>query len=226
MSIQIHPIQMGIAKSYIIQDKGVIMIGDGSPKKIKKFKKGLEKTSIKPEEIQLIILTHGHFDHAGAAKELKEITGAQIVMHHLDKDFLEKGLKNRPPGLTTWGCFLRHILNAFYAPFAHFPVANVDVIVGDEGMTLAEYGIRGKILHTPGHTSGSISVVLESGDAFVGCLAMNALPLSTKPSLPIFGEDAQALKESWKLVLAQGAKTIYPAHGGSFSAEIVRKKFL
>ena len=226
MSIQIHPIQMGIARGYIIKDKGVIMIGDGASKKIKKFEKGLEKAAIKPEEIQLIILTHGHFDHAGAAKELKEITGAKIVMHHLDKDILEKGLKTMPSGLTHWGCFLHHFLKMFFVPFVKFPAAKVDVILGDEGMSLAEYGIQGKILHTPGHTSGSISVVLESGDAFVGCLAMNALPLSTHPSLPIFGDDVQTLKESWKLVLEQGAKKIHPGHGGSFSAEIVREKFL
>lgn len=226
MSVQIYPIQMGFARSYIIQDEGVLMIGDGASKKIKKFQKGLEKASIRPEEVQLIILTHGHFDHAAAAKELKEITGAKIAMHYRDKDILEKGQKDMPPGLTTWGRFLHHIIKMLYVPFVQFPVSNVDVIVGDEGMSLDDYGIQGRILHTPGHTPGSISVVLESGEAFVGCLAMNAIPFSTKPRLPIFGDDVQTLKESWKLVLEQGAKTIYPAHGESFSAEIVQKKFL
>lgn len=188
--------------------------------------KGLKKISIKPEEIQLIILTHGHVDHAGAAKEVKEFTGSKIAMHHLDKDMLEKGLKTMPPGLTTWGRILHSLLKVLYAPFVHFPVANVDVLMDDGGMSLTEYGIPGKIIHTPGHTPGSISVLLDTGDAFVGCLAMNALPLCTKPSLPIFGDDEQTLKESWKTLLEMGAKTIYPAHGEPFSANLVREKFL
>jgi glyoxylase-like metal-dependent hydrolase (beta-lactamase superfamily II) len=69
---------------------------------------------------------------------------------------------------------------------------------------------------------GSVSVLLETGDAFVGDLAMNALPLRLSPGLPIFAENMQKVKESWKLLLDQGAKIVYPAHGKPFSAEVMR----
>ena len=219
MSIKIHPIQMGIVKSYVIQDKGIVMMGDGAPKKAKHFRKALEKISIKPEEIQLIILSHGHYDHLGAAKELKEMTGAKIVMHRLDKDMLEKGIKIMPPGVTTWGRILHHVFKLTYVPFAQQPKTNV------EGMSLADYGVRGKILHSPGHTLGSISILLETGEAFVGDLAMNTIPLTRKPSLPIFAEDLPKTKESWKSLLENNVKTIYPGHGEPFSADIARKNF-
>jgi glyoxylase-like metal-dependent hydrolase (beta-lactamase superfamily II) len=45
-----------------------------------------------------------------------------------------------------------------------FPATQVDVVLGDEGFSLAEYGIPGRVIHTPGHTAGSVSVLLETFD--------------------------------------------------------------
>ena len=68
---------------------------------------------------------------------------------------------------------------------------------------------------------GSVSVLLETGDAFVGDLAMNMFPLRLSPGLPIVAEDMQQVRESWKRLMEAGAKTIYPAHGKSFPVEII-----
>ena len=78
---------------------------------------------------------------------------------------------------------------------------------------------------TPGHSPGSVSILRESGEAFVGDLAMNKFPLRLNPGLSIFAEDLSGLKESWKRLLDQGAKTgaDNPAHGEPFSAEVIRK---
>ena len=58
-------------------------------------------------------------------------------------------------------------------------------------MSLAGYGIPGKIIYTPGHSMGSVSVLLDNGEAFVGDLAMNEFPLRLSPGLPIFAEDME-----------------------------------
>jgi glyoxylase-like metal-dependent hydrolase (beta-lactamase superfamily II) len=107
-------------------------------------------------------------------------------------------------------------------PLVHFPPASVDVVLGDKGLSLAEYGIPGRIFHTPGHSLGSLSVLLDTGDAFVGDLAMNEFPLRRSPGLPIFAEDLQKVRESWRLLLNEGAKTVYASHGKPFSAEVIR----
>jgi hydroxyacylglutathione hydrolase len=221
MGINIYPIPLGIDHCYIIKDKRAIMIDGGAPKKAKEFTKAIKKVSIKPEEVQLIILTHGHWDHIASAKEIREITGAKIALHHREKDWLENSLKPMPPGMTTWGHILGTIIGMFM-PFVHIPGAHVDMVLEDEELSLGEYGIPGKVIYTPGHSSGSVSVLLETGDAFVGDLAMNKFPLCLSPGLPIFAEDWQKVEESWKLLLEQGAKTIYPAHGEPFSANIIR----
>jgi glyoxylase-like metal-dependent hydrolase (beta-lactamase superfamily II) len=222
MSVNIYPISMGIAQCFVIQDKGVIMIDVGAPKKIKLFLKSIERLGIKPNDIKLIIPTHGHWDHIGSAKDIKEITGARIAMHHREKEWLEKAQKHIPPAVTLWGHIISKTLE-FLLPLIHFPAAKVDIILEDEDFSLTEFGISGKIIYTPGHSTGSVSVLLDTGDAFVGDLTMNSFPLRLSPGLPIFAENIQEVKKSLKLLLDKGATKFYPAHGKSFSAELIRK---
>jgi hydroxyacylglutathione hydrolase len=222
MGSNIYPVTLGFDHAYIIKDQGTIMIDGGAPKHAKTFSKSLENLSIKPEEVQLIVLTHGHWDHIGSAKEIKEITGAKIAMHQREKHWLESALKPMPPGVTNWGRIFGSIIKVFL-PLIHIPAADVDVVLGDEEVSLAEYGIQGKVVYTPGHSSGSVSVLLETGDVFVGDMAMNKFPLRLSPGLPIFAEDWGQLLASWKQLLDQGVKTIYPSHGEPFSADIIRE---
>lgn len=81
-------------------------------------------------------------------------------------------------------------------------------------------------MYTPGHTMGSVSVLLETGDAFVGDLAMNGFPFRLRPGLTILAEDIQKVKESLRLLLDKGAKTVYPGHGKPFPADIIRRVLL
>lgn len=221
MTTNIYPIPLGADHGYIVQGKGVIMIDGGVPKKAKAFIKGIERTPIKLPDIKLLILTHGHWDHIGSAKDIKEITGAKIAMHKREKDWLEKSLKPLPPGVTRWGKIFVKIM-AMFMPLVHIPATNVDIILGDEEFPLNKFGIDGKVIYTPGHSSGSVSIVLDTGEAFVGDLAMNAFPLRLSPGLPIFAEDMHKVRESWKLLLDRGAKKVYPAHGNPFLADIIR----
>ncbi|MEE9557785.1 MAG: MBL fold metallo-hydrolase [Candidatus Adiutricales bacterium] len=222
MGAKIYSITLGLGSCYIIQDQGVIAIDTGNPKKGKEFLNGLEEASIKPEEVNLIVLTHGHFDHIGSTAEIKELTGAKVAMHQNEQEWLEKGLKPMPPGVTRWGKFLSGFITAVMIPFVHIPPTEVDLVLGDEGLSLTEYGVAGKIMYTPGHSSGSVSVLLDSGEAFVGDLAMNKLPMRRGPGLPVFAEDWAKVQESWTMLLEQGVQTVYPAHGEPFSIDIIK----
>ena len=222
MPIEIYSKRLGINRCYIVKDMGCVMIDGGPPRSAHSIEKWLKIIHIKPDEIQLIVLTHGHADHVGSASRVKEITGAEIVLHKCDKDWFENGTVVWPSAASTWGQIMRSLLKPI-TPMLRFPVGQVDVVLGDEGLSLAEYGISGRVIHTPGHTSGSVSVLLETGDAFVGCLAHNNLPFRLNPGLPIFAEDMDRLQESWNHLLDQGARMIYPGHGNSFSADIIQK---
>ena len=222
MAISIYPIHMGLDTIYAIRGEGVILIDGGDPHKVANFVKGIAKASIRPEEIQLIVLTHGHWDHIGSAKDIKELTGAEVLLHQRDMHFLDQAHATQPPGLTTWGKIIIALLK-LYSPFIRIPAFEVDIVAGDEEISLAEYGIPGKVIPTPGHSWGSVSVLLEGGEVFVGDLAMNALPTRFTPGLPIFGDDIRLVVESWRKLLDMGARTVYPAHGKPFPADVMRK---
>ena len=222
MSVSIHPIRLVDSECYLIRSEVSILIDTGIPNKAKDIVQALERRAVQPEEIPLILITHGHWDHIGSAKEIKEITGAKIAMHQRDKDRLEKSLKLLPPGVTLWGRIIMG-LAAMRIASVQIPATDVDVVLGDEDFSLAECGIPGKVLYTPGHTMGSVSVLLETGDALVGDLALNGPPLRIGPGLPTVAEDMQRVKRSWELLLEQGAEMVYPGHGKLFPAEIIRK---
>jgi glyoxylase-like metal-dependent hydrolase (beta-lactamase superfamily II) len=124
--------------------------------------------------------------------------------------------------LTAWGK-IGSVLLRLYSLFIHNQEFEVDKVLSEDEFSLVEYGIPGKVIHIPGYTQGSVSVLLEDGKAFVGDLAMNWFPLRLSPGLPIFGDDTQVVIESWRKILDMGAKTIFPAHGKPFSAEVMRK---
>ena len=222
MDLGIFPIQMGFDTIYAVRGEGVILIDGGDPHKIERLNKGLEEVSIKPEEIQLIVLTHGHWDHIGSAKDIRDLTRAKILLHQKDLHFLDEAHPSQPPGVTAWGHTIIALLK-LYSLFIRIPTFEVDILAGDEEISLVEYGIPGKVIYTPGHSWGSVSVLLDSGEAFVGDLAMNMLPMRLKPGLPIFADDIQIVKNSWRRLLDMGTKTVYPAHGKPFPAETMRK---
>jgi glyoxylase-like metal-dependent hydrolase (beta-lactamase superfamily II) len=100
----------------------------------------------------------------------------------------------------------------------------VDIAFDDLGMSLTDYGIPGKVVYTPGHSQGHSSILLDSGDAIVGDMAMNDWYLRLTPGLPVLADDIHQVVVSWKKILPMGIKRIYPAHGMDFPAEVMQKE--
>jgi glyoxylase-like metal-dependent hydrolase (beta-lactamase superfamily II) len=95
----------------------------------------------------------------------------------------------------------------------------VDLVLGGDEFSLSDYGIDGSVIHTPGHSSDSVSLLLGTGEAFVGDLAMNGLPMRIGAGVPIFADDVGVVRESWRMLIDRGAKVFYPAHGKPFAVD-------
>ncbi|HEU20551.1 MAG TPA: MBL fold metallo-hydrolase [Deltaproteobacteria bacterium] len=220
-------IGLGTSAAYCIENDGrCILVDAGNCHKEKRFFTALKKKGIDPGQIELIVITHVHYDHVGSLQAIQNICRCPVAVHKREAHLLQEGTVVLPPGITFLGRVVmalgKRALRRFPSFFSFQPV-DPDIILSD-GMTLEEFGIPGSIVHTPGHTEGSVTVILSSGEAFVGDLAINYLPFGLGPYFPPFAEDVNVLLKSWADLLDMGAKRIFPAHGESFPAEKLRSR--
>lgn len=220
-----HTLTLGVDNCYLIEAEPCVLVDGGAPGQVRGFARQLEALHIALSRIGLIALTHAHWDHIGSARALVDLTGAKLAVHAHERHIVEQGLKSMPPAVTPWGRIFGAALRSFL-PFIAIAPARVDIVIGDEGLSLEPYGIRGRDIFTPGHSPGSLSIVLDSGEAFVGDLAMNGLPLTRRPNLPIFAEHLAAVEASWRQLLALGVRTVFPAHGRPFAASIIQRRLV
>jgi len=221
MTTEIISFKLGVTSCYLIIGKEIVMVDAGMPNKLQLFKKVLSKNKIDPARIKLIVLTHSHFDHCGSANDIRDLTGAKIAIHKSEKECVEHDKALIPKGVNFKGKITQPLIFTFKISFPKF---TPDILLDNEPYPLSEYGIDGQILHTPGHTIGSLSVILNSGKAFVGCMAHNGFPFRWKPGLPIYAQDINAIKENWKTLIDKGISFIYPGHGKAFPIEVIRKQ--
>ena len=104
------------------------------------------------------------------------------------------------------------------------PPVKPDILI-DEDMDLSKFGVDGKVIHTPGHTPGSVSIILPNGEFIVGDLVMRGMLRFWQPNYPLFADNMFQLKESIKLILRKKPTKIYCTHGGPFDPKAVLRKF-
>lgn len=233
MSQGFYRLNLGITKCYLLEcSRGYLLIDTAYPGDYEKFMKAIEKLGVGLSTIQYLLLTHHHDDHAGFAARLVEQTGCKVIVHQDAILPLRKGQSEDT--MEPINHCIKVVFSLFeiiHREFKYPPLAVTDkdiVISGDDFDLLKSIGIDGKILHTPGHTKDSISVVLSDGNSFVGDAAMNFLNFCYIKYRPIYVEDIDLVFESWQKLTEHGAERIYPAHGSPFSAEKLthyRKRF-
>lgn len=223
MPFTFHRIPVGICNCFLLRGERTVLIDGGAEGNVNAFVRGMESLRVDPKEIALILLTHGHWDHIGSLHPIQQLTGgAKVAVHHRDQRWVETGRPEFPRGVTPYGKGMIWLSERLIHP--HLTPVKADIVLDDNGMSLAEYGIPGKVMYTPGHSMGHISIVMDSGEAFVGDMAMNAWFLRLTPGLPVLADDIRMVVESWKKILPLGIRQVYPAHGMDFPVEVMRRE--
>ncbi|NLO20471.1 MAG: MBL fold metallo-hydrolase [Syntrophomonadaceae bacterium] len=213
-------LKLGITNCYLLRaEQGYIMVDAGSLRKVKCFQRLLKEMGILPKSIKLIIVTHAHYDHIGSLAEIKKLCDCQVLAHPLEARIMREGEIVIPPGTNPLGRMLSSI-GQKAAPLLAYPSVDSEIIVQAE-YGLEEYGIEGKVLPTPGHTTGSLSVLLANGNALVGDLAVNWTGLSFYPP---FAERPEQIYYSWYKLCKEGAVNIFPAHGRPFAINRIEQE--
>jgi hydroxyacylglutathione hydrolase len=212
----LHRISLVNVSCFLVFRPGEAMLVDsGNAGSENKILRELERLGVEPGMLKLLILTHPHFDHAGSAARLKEFTGCRIMVHRSEAPRLEAGYTDLPPGTRWKAKLLVGIGRTLARRLGKFPPAAPDILV-DDSLDLHEFGFPGKVIHMPGHTTGSMVILLDGGELIAGDTLMG---LEGKQHFPAFAEDLPGLVESWKKLRELDVKTVHPAHGKSFSWE-------
>ncbi|MDQ1251948.1 MAG: hydroxyacylglutathione hydrolase [Euryarchaeota archaeon] len=203
-------ISMGHSNSYLIVSGGRgILVDGGTAQKITNIQTALEKNKLNFSDIVLIVLTHTHSDHVGSLAEIKEKSSAKVLVHAAEKGYLERGITPFPRGTMWFSKIISGIGKTLLVSKSKYTPVYPDIIIKGE-YDLDKFIPGARIIPTPGHTDGSISLVIKNEAAFVGDALFNIIPGTV---FPPFANNIPELLKSWEKLIAIGCRTFYPGHG-------------
>ena len=163
-----------------------VLVDIGWPGTLGMMKANLKRKGIPLHEIRYAIATHYHIDHAGLAEQLKQ-EGVPLLVLEVQVAAI--------PIMKTW-----------IKPWDNYveikEEGNVTITFQESRTLLGQIGLLGEVLHTPGHSEDSVSLLLDDGSVFTGDLPPEA-----------YSWDNPVALESWRLLKEKGAIYVYPAHG-------------
>ncbi len=198
-------LNLPLSNAYLVDwDGGQVLIDAGMRFDLAHI---LNHPGLNPKRLQMILITHAHIDHYGAAAAIRKATGAQVAIHRADSDALRQGYSplGQPRGLGRMLIAGAKILEQFQPPEPCEP----DLLL-EEGDLINLPGLSVRVLHTPGHTHGSCTYLFEGRFAFVGDL------LSTTGSVHVqryLAQDWAVLYDSLRRLQASNPEWVFPGHG-------------
>jgi glyoxylase-like metal-dependent hydrolase (beta-lactamase superfamily II) len=205
------PFRLGSVNCFLVQtDTGFILFDTGGSNKRAELREELARAGCEPGDLSLIVLTHGDFDHSGNAAYLRQQYDAPIAMHVDDLGMVERGDMSWNRQSSRLVLKITSVLFGFGKAERFTP----DLYLA-EGDDLSAYGLDAKILHLPGHSRGSIGILLASGELIGGDLLDN----TKTPAFNAIMDDREAAAASVEKLKQFDIKAVYPGHGQPFSMD-------
>ncbi len=219
MSTKIIAVPTTTANAFLLVGERVVLVDSGSPGNEKRIFDTLERHGLTPKDLSLILLTHGHWDHLGSAQAIRVLSKAPVALHRADLELASAGqAKLKPYGLGT------ALLEPYFSSKRFAPVTPDLILNGFE--TLKAYGVNAKLRATPGHTDGSVSVLLENGDAIIGDVLRGDFMLENRPNWHFFYDDVDLVQSSIKTILDLKPERLFVGHGKPFSFKSLQQQFV
>jgi len=194
------------ANIFLLIDNGVTLVDTGLRGRSANILNEVKRLGYKPSDVAYIIVTHHHSDHIGSLAELKNATGAKVMAHPADAPYIDGTLPQPGPARPRW---LGKLLSPLSSMWSTVP-AEVDKLLNDGDELPILGGI--KILHTPGHTPGSISLLIPQEKlVIVGDLLAHRFRMRMPPGL--FTVDVEQGVKSIKKLAGLDFNIIAFGHG-------------
>jgi len=213
-------IELEKVNCYLIEtEKGFILIDTGFSSKRSSIDDFLLNKGITSEnrKLNLIIITHGDFDHTGNARYLKAKYNSKIALHNNDIGMVEHGdiswNRNMNVFLRIMGKMMTVLLGMQLKKEDRF----LPDIVLENKQRLDEYGLHATIITLPGHSKGSIGILTDDGHFFCGDILEN----TKQPGPASMVSDSKDMKESIEKIESLEFKYAYPGHGKPFEKKSI-----
>jgi len=210
----------GRSNVFLLTNGAKNILIDTGPKFMRnKLEKRLNRLNL--NQIEYLILTHSHFDHAGNAQRIKEKYNARVMIHKEEASCLTSGDFIVPHGTNL---VTRTLVNLFSKRFAHklkCEPCQYDLL-SEMKFDLTNVGFNAYIMHTPGHSAGSVSVIIDDEIALVGDAMFGIFKWSV---FPPFAQDPNQMIQSWGRLLETKCSVFLPSHGSANSRKLVEKDY-
>jgi glyoxylase-like metal-dependent hydrolase (beta-lactamase superfamily II) len=218
----VHRLDSVYTNWYLLEEGGRLTVLDaGLPGDWREFSSALSRLRHTPADVDAVLITHHHPDHAGSAERLRS-SGARVLSHPADAPYLrgEKHLSDRGVVRFLWRpWYALYVLRYLAKGITRTPpVAELDTLADGEVLDVPG---SPRVVHAPGHTAGSCALFLEdrsllfSGDALVTLDVARGPRGRTGPQI-VRGPhtlDADLAVQSLDVLAATNAQTVLPGHG-------------
>lgn len=206
---------------YLVVGKKTVLVDAGAPNEADKIMKAARRAGVNEKDISLILHTHGHIDHAGSTAELKRRLDVPVAVHEADAFMLKTGTNGEVKPRNWEAGLVKAML------VKPFEAVEPDLILREE-TSLADFGVSANVIFTPGHTKGSLSVLVDN-EAIIGDVMMGGWMggnlLGSRPNYHYFIDDLDTVHASMKKVFSFKPVNLYVGHGGPLNAVDARNRF-
>ncbi len=160
--------------AFLEADGSVTLVDCGVAKAPPRIVAGLAAIGKHPSDVSRIILTHAHPDHAGGAAAMAEASGASVHMHANDVEYAARGVKPPTDPATGLGRLMNRLPGSKFTPFFAESFTDGQLLDVSGGL---------RVLHTPGHSPGHVSLLHEpTGLLITGDALMNVFGTRISPA--------------------------------------------
>ena len=188
--MKIHELKYASTNTYLIEgDSGMLLFDTGWAGTFPMFLRAMGELNIPVQKISYILISHFHPDHTGIAQQIAD-QGAVLLVADVQREHIHSSDAIFAKEKNTAFCPIKDERVRFFS-------------AGESRAVLKELGIDGQVIHTPGHSDDSISLLLDDGSLFVGDL---------NPLYELEIHRGTQIGDSWDKLLAHNPKVIYYGH--------------